>query len=519
MTEIQKTSLQLQKLEVEKALARKSVYGLMQYKLKYYDMLPVLDSWFYGYLSEMLEAVRLRQIPRLGINMPPSYGKTELVVRSFAPYLLGRDPKHKIIYTNYDDGLSSKTSAQTRDFIRSDVYKGVFKIGIKKGFDEKTEWAVDGGGSFNATTVKGAITGSHAHTILIDDPLKQSEWASKAAKDFVWEYYTGSVLSRLQESVESPAAIVLIMQRLAQDDLSGRLLKEQGDLWKFVSLEALNAEHKIYKFGGFEYERAANEPLFVKKHDLAALDRKKREMGYQFDIQMQGDPKVSAAGFFDKEWWEEVSPASLPKMRCIITVDPASSESLSSDDRAIVVTGWFRNQKGVEFCVYLDGWYGKWTGDIFDEYLMDAMHAYPDADAFIEGEAAGILLGQRLTKKIAARNTELRAQGKRLIKNRWKVYKPNNQKSKVAKIADNIEPYARNGQCLYARGARGIDKLLSEAAAFSPQRVGNIDNMLDGYATAWDKSTSSIETQTAQREAQMRKDNAKQAKQNRGWEF
>ena len=514
ITELRKKQAYLKLLELEKEEARRSVYGLMKYKFKYYYMIPLLDAWFYGYLSEMLEAVRLRQITRLIVNFPPSYGKTELIVRTFAPYLLGRDPKHKIIFSTYEDSLSSKTSAQTRDFVYSEAYKAVFGVSVKKAFDEKTEWAVDAGGSFNATTTKGAVTGSHAHTILLDDLMKQAEWASKSAKDFVWDYYQGSILSRLQESVESPAAIVLIMQRLAEDDLTGRLLKEQGDLWTHISLEALSKERKTYIYGGFEYTREPNEPLFVKKHNLEGLEQKKREMGYAFDIQMQGDPKVSNAGFFDEKWWQEVSSVSLPTMRKIIMVDPASSVSASADDRAIVCTGWFRDKRGIEFVVYCDGLYGKWTADDFDDHLIDMMALHSEADVWIEGESAGILQGQRLPKKLAAINSALRSKGKHLIKNRWEVYKPNNQKSKVVKISDNVEPYARNGQCLILRGARGVDKLLKEAKAFSPHRTGNVDNVLDAYASSWDKATSKIEI------SQKEKEEKKLHKPEQGgWEF
>ena len=77
-----------------------------------------------------------------------------------------------------------------------------------------------------ATSVGGVLTGRGADLIIIDDPLKPSDAMSESRRTAANEWFDGTLYSRLNDKVRG--AIVIIMQRLHEDDLVGHVLKQEG---------------------------------------------------------------------------------------------------------------------------------------------------------------------------------------------------------------------------------------------------------------------------------------------------
>lgn len=101
---------------LQRELAKRNLYDFMRYKFEYYYANPFLDNWHYGYLCEILDELLKGNIANLLISMPPSYGKSELIARTFIPFALGHNPALKFIYASYGDELSKSISVETRDF-------------------------------------------------------------------------------------------------------------------------------------------------------------------------------------------------------------------------------------------------------------------------------------------------------------------------------------------------------------------------------------------------------------------
>ena len=70
------------------------------------------------------------------------------------------------------------------------------------------------------------LTGRGADVIIIDDPLKPDEAVSDAARNGANQWYDNSLLSRLNSKQDG--CIVIIMQRLHEDDLVGHVLSQEG---------------------------------------------------------------------------------------------------------------------------------------------------------------------------------------------------------------------------------------------------------------------------------------------------
>ncbi|MGP1579965.1 MAG: hypothetical protein ACTTH5_02945 [Wolinella sp.] len=472
---------EIKRVLAQRELARRSLKAHLDYKFKYFYQKPLLDNWHIGYLCEILEAVLRGEITRLMLNLPPSYGKTEIVGRTLIPYGIGRNPQHKFIYTSYGDELSIKTSDEARTYFKSSEFMHLFAH-ENLTTDQASHWRLPQGGGLYATTVGGAVTGFHAHTIIIDDPIKASEAHSQAVRKRVSSYFSGSLLSRLDETKEKKASIVLIMQRLHKDDLCGELLREHGGEWEHVMLEALNSEPRHYEIGGFSYERGANEPLFEAKHSLKDLEHKRIAMGaYEWSAQMQQDPSEGEGGIFDVELLSYINDYEIPELSEYIFVDASESLKESSDERAIVCEGWAIDESEREMCIMLDCYHGRWSEDEFCAQMINMMIAHPSAPLYIEAAGGGITAHRLLQKEVARVNALRRSEGQESIKNPIFSFTPRRDISKNAGILSMLS-YFNVGQLKIRRTASGLEQIKREFKKFNPDKGSNEDNCIDALS-------------------------------------
>ena len=99
------------------------------------------------------------------------------------------------------------------------------------------------GGFRLATSIGGVLTGRGGDVIIIDDPLKPDEAVSETRRKAVNEWYDATLVSRLND--KRTGAIVIIMQRLHEDDLVGHLLARED--WHVVSFPAIAEEDEAHE--------------------------------------------------------------------------------------------------------------------------------------------------------------------------------------------------------------------------------------------------------------------------------
>jgi len=212
-------------------------------------------------IVEFLMKVHNGQIKRGIINIPPRYGKTELVIKLFIAWCLVKNQQSKFIHLSYSDDLALDNSSQAKEYIESDAFQKFWSMKLKKDAQGKKKWFNEMGGGVYATASGGAITGfgagvaeskTFSGAILIDDPLKPDDASSEVKRKAVNERFNSTIRSRVNDR-NTP--IILIMQRLHEEDLSGFLLNGgSGEKWEHLCLPALN-----------EF----NEPLYPEKHSFA----------------------------------------------------------------------------------------------------------------------------------------------------------------------------------------------------------------------------------------------------------
>lgn len=479
--------------------AKRNLKDFVLLKWQRFNKEKFLDNWHFDLLCATLESTlplslqeqikgetqEFESITRLMVNMPPSYGKTEIIARSFIAWALGNDRKRKFIYVSYSDELCRKISNQVRDLIKSSFWASIFG-NVEFLFDNSSEFELKEGGGLFVTTLKSAITGFHAHQILIDDPIKVSNMLSKTERKAVNQNFKESILSRLQNT---EANITILMQRLGDEDLCGFLLNENEfekaiiDKWKIIKLPALNEKKETYKIGNFSYTREAKEPLFLARHNLQDLQMLKLQMGDdEFSTQYLQEPQAKEAGFFESSFFSTIPKFELGNLSEFIFVDNALSVNASADNRAVVAIGAESYQNATRYIV-LDCVFGIWDEARTTSEIINLMLDYPKAKVFIESDGGGLTLERLLNIEIVKVNTELKAKNKPLITNQVLCYTPSRKISKVEKIKA-IKPFYNTGFLRFSASARGLGQIKKELLSFNPQKPFRKDDCIDCIASA-----------------------------------
>jgi predicted phage terminase large subunit-like protein len=241
-------------------------------------------------ICDALTRVYRGETRRLIINIPPRYSKTELAVVNFMAWALGHHPDAEFIYTSYSARLAANFSWQTRELLSHPAYGQVFPSArLKADSKAKDEWRTTEGGTVYAAGSGGSITGygagkhrpAFSGAIIIDDPHKADEANSDVIRQGVIDWFQNTLESR-KNSPDTP--IILIMQRLHEDDLSGWLLRGgNGEIWEHLCLPAIQAD---------------GTPLWPQKHSLEELRRMGNASPYVFAGQYMQTPAPLSGGIF-----------------------------------------------------------------------------------------------------------------------------------------------------------------------------------------------------------------------------
>lgn len=290
----------LQRLRAERA--RDNYLRFIQYVFTYIYRKPFRTNWHHGYICEHLEAVRMRQLRRILFNMPPRYSKSELVTIVFDPYLKGHNPKLDFLSTSYSGDLAKDHAKQGRDIILDPAYQLVFpKTQIKKGSQEKADWQTTDDGRRIAVGVGGSITGRGGDVLVWDDPHKPKSMDSDVTRRADINWYKNTFYSRLND--KKRGAIVGVMQRVHDDDLSGHVLETEEDQvpYQQIIIASDCPEPQTYVYGNFRYERKAGELIWPDFEDQAEINDMKKTMRDYYASQYNQDPIPEGDRYFKEE--------------------------------------------------------------------------------------------------------------------------------------------------------------------------------------------------------------------------
>lgn len=309
-----------------------------------------------------LEACRRGDIKRLIINLPPRYLKSHCASIAFPAWLLGHDPSARIICASYGQDLAEKLALESRKVMQSAFYQQIFPTRLDPRKLAVNDFMTAAGGGRMATSVGGVLTGCGGDFLIMDDPMKPDEALSDTRRQAVNDWFDGTLLSRLNDKING--CIIIIMQRLHQDDLVGHAL-EQGD-WTVLNLPAIAEEDEAFQivdiFGQRIWKREIGTPLHEARETVEMLKATKARIGeYNFSSQYQQNP-IPLGGAMVKAGWLMTYDTLPPMSEC-----------------RYVVQSWDTANKSGE----LNAWSVCTTWGIWEDryYLMDVYRKrmdYPD---------------------------------------------------------------------------------------------------------------------------------------------
>jgi predicted phage terminase large subunit-like protein len=280
-----------------------------------YELNPNVDffaNWHIEVIAAKLEAVRLGKIKRLIINVPPRHLKSICASVALIAFWLGHDPTAQIICASYGQDLADKLARDCRAVMMSKFYQDLFRTRLlQMGLQEFTTTQ---GGFRMATSVGGVLTGRGGDVLVIDDPLKPDEAVSDAHRTSVNQWYDNTLRSRLNSKKDG--AIIIIMQRLHEDDLVGHVLgHENWDVVSFPAIAEANEVHSIETiYGPVRHSRAIGDVLHPERESIEVLNQLRAVLGeYNFASQYQQSPAPLGGGMVKESWFKRYSDNERPE--------------------------------------------------------------------------------------------------------------------------------------------------------------------------------------------------------------
>lgn len=303
----------------------------------FYELNPQARLIMAPYLELMaskLEACARGENKRLIVCVPPRQLKSICVTIGFTAWYLGNHPDKNIICASYGQELSEKFGRDCRSIMLQPWYQRVFPGTKLSDRQALHDFATTKNGGRFSTSVGGVLTGRGADMIIIDDPLKPQDALSEPQRTKCNNWYDNTLLSRLNNKDEG--VIIVVMQRLHQDDLVGHIL-EQGD-WDVVSLPAIATEDEEFlienAFGTRQYIRKTGDLLNPARESLSSLNTMRAAIGdYDFLSQYQQTPIPQGGSIIKINWLQhyEEPPTRFESSLIIQSWDTALKDTAQSN--------------------------------------------------------------------------------------------------------------------------------------------------------------------------------------------
>lgn len=258
------------------------------------------SNWHIRLIAEHLQAVQNGEIKRLIINIPPRSLKSVCIGVAWPAWILGLDPTKRIMSASYSQVLSIKHSLDCRFILNSNWYQQIFpKTILSKKHNQKSKFLTSENGFRFATSVGGSATGEGGDILIIDDPHNPSQIHSLKMRTRVIEWFEQTFVTRLNN--KNAGVIVLVMQRLHEEDLSGYLLATSNS-WLHLKIPVIAKINQVFLINNYEYQYIKGDILHSSRDSSEQLVKLEREIGiHNFAAQYLQEPISSNCAMLAKE--------------------------------------------------------------------------------------------------------------------------------------------------------------------------------------------------------------------------
>jgi len=457
-SEAKEFTLLLEELE-KREFQEKSTGTFLEFVKSIWD--GFIEGDHHKKMAKAFDDIANGKLKRLIINMPPRHTKSEFASHLFPAYLLGKNPKLKIIEATHTADLAVNFGRKVRDLIDGEEYHALFpETELKADSRSAGKWLTNKGGEYYAAGTGGALAGRGADLFIIDDPHSEQDAMSDKSMDEAYEWFMTGPRQRLQPG----GAIVIVMTRWSKKDLTGRLIKKMAqdknaDQWEIIEFPAILPSGK---------------PLWANFWKLEELESIKASVSpSKWAAQYMQRPTGEGISIIPKEWfkvWEKEKPPTCEYL--IQSYDTAFLKTERSDFTAITTWGVFYPEGKLDGELY--------TGEEahlilidcikerfdFPELKNEAMRLYnywdPDT-VIIEAKASGIPLVQELRRVGIPVNS----------------FSPGKGQDKIARL-NSVSPIFQDGRVWVPENRWG-EELIEEVSDFP---AGEHDDLVDATTLA-----------------------------------
>jgi len=268
-----------------------------------------LHGWHIDAICSHLEAITDGRITRLLINVPPGTMKSLIVSVFWPAWEWGPRglPGMRYLTTSYKEDFVKRDSRRMRDLVSSEWFRALWPE-ITLARSGEISFANTRTGNREGVAFAG-LTAGRGDRVIIDDPHSTETAESPTERDKTTRIFRESVPTRLNDPLRS--AIVVVMQRLHENDVSGQILKlGLGYVHLMLPME-FEPERRCRTPIGFEDPRSSDgDLLFPERFPRAVVERDKVPMGpYAVAGQFQQRPAPREGGLFKRDWFGMVRAA------------------------------------------------------------------------------------------------------------------------------------------------------------------------------------------------------------------
>jgi predicted phage terminase large subunit-like protein len=413
-------------------------------------------NWHFEAVTHKLSEVASGEVRRLIITLPPRNLKSLCASVALPAWFLGRNPSERVVVVSYSDVLARTHANDFRLLVNHPIYQASFPA-MRLERDTDREIITTKRGKRFATSIDGTLTGLGGNLIIIDDPLKLGDAMSESVRTRVIEWYRSTLLSRADD--KKAARIVLVMQRVHQDDLAG-YLQEQGG-FEVLNLPAIAQRDETHFLGdGRTYDRQKGELLHPEHEPAHVLAELKREMGpIAFSAQYQQSPIPPGGAIIKRKWltpYDDIRQQSGD--RIIMSWDIALSEAETGDYSACVVL-LRRN----EVFYILEVVRGRFPFDTLKRKVIEIKRRYGSSTLLIED----CPISRGLIQSLSEQSINVTP------------YKPDTDKQ--ARVIAQTDLFA-GGSVRFPRRAAWLEDFTAELLAFPGRHDDQVDALTQGLA-------------------------------------
>lgn len=325
--------------------------GLMEFVRHFWSVLepstPLIEGWAMEAICAHLEAVSRGEVTRLLINVPPGFSKS-LITNVYWPAWEWAVINASLRYVtfSYAATLTERDNGRFRAVVLCDEYRDLFPHVVLERFGDTKIANTSTGWKF-ASSIEGVGTGERGDRVLLDDPNRVGE--SKLVLEKTASWFRQAMLNRLNDQAKS--AIVIIMQRLHELDVSGTVLTaEMPYVHLNIPMEFDELRACSTTIGWSDPRTRTGELAWPERFPATEINRLKRDLGpTAYAGQYSQSPTPIGGGIFQPSWWQlwDNPQGVFPLVEFIVaSLDGAFTSKEENDPSALTVWGVWTHIEG-----------------------------------------------------------------------------------------------------------------------------------------------------------------------------